>query len=211
MKCRIPPRPLTEKQQKKADKYLIQQNSRVLNYVGRLIAVYLHENAGFGHTRFSRYNDRSYELGRAYIDRFTTAEEEAEEYAVTSYYAIRHDLRYIGWFAEFELWQDDVFDTLAPPSTGMTRSQRQQRAALIGYAKGISFYAREMMCIAAKELNESNGFGCVRINKVLHPVRDRYLKLMKMYIAQENEALKAELQNALDEFNALGFFKEEKL
>lgn len=211
MKCRIPPRPLTEKQQEKISQRHIKQNDLIFNYVGRLISVSLRKNAGFGHTRFSRYNDSSFELGRAYIDRYSTDGDADEEYAVTSYYALRHDLRYISWDPEVELWREEVFDTLVPMPRGLTKRERDEHAGLVGYAKGISFYVREMLCMAAKELNNTNDFGRVRLNRVMHPVRDRYLGLMRLYIAGDRVGFFAELQKALDEFNALGFFKEEKL
>jgi hypothetical protein len=211
MKCKIPPRPLSEKEQERINQRNIKSNDRVFNYVGRLITLSLREKAGFGHTRFRRFNDGGTELGQWYIDRYSVEGEAAQDYAVTSYYALRSELLYIGWDPEVELWRDDVFETLAPPADGMTRSRRDMRADMIEYAKKISFYVREMISMDALELHDTNRFGYSRLNVVLHPVRDRYLGLMRLYLRLDREGYNAELKKALDEFNALGIFKEEKL
>lgn len=64
--------------------------------------------------------------------------------------------------------------------------------------------------MSALELHDTNGFGAeVRLNRVFHPVRDRYLNLMRTYIAKDYAAFKAELVAARDEFNALSVFGTE--
>ena len=164
MKCRAPKPAVSEKEQKKINQRNIEKNDRILNYASRLLFVYLREKAGFGRKRFERYNNGSQETGRWYIERYSTEADTDDDYAVTSYYALRSHLRYFNWDPETELWTDDVFDTLVPLPDGMTRSQRTQHAALVGYAKGISFYVRELLCMAAKELHDANGFGRERLN-----------------------------------------------
>lgn len=211
MKCKIPPRPLSEEEQKKIARKHIKANDRVFNYVGRLTTVYLREKAGFGYTRFSRFNDGSNEIGRWYIDKYTEEGEAAEDYAVMGYYGLRDECRYFNWDPEAELWRDDVFEKLAPSAAGLTKSQRKKRADLIDYAEKISFYVREMLCMYAKELHDTNGFGTFRINVVLHPVRDRYLELMRMYLHSDWDGYNAELKRVLDEFNEMKIYKEEYL
>lgn len=212
MKCRAPrpPRPKKKYTGWQEKQNVIQKNSLTLNYVSRLIFVYLREKAGFGRKRFERYNNGSQDTGRWYIERYSTEADTDQDYAVTSYYALRSHLRYFNWDPETELWADDVFDTLVS-TDGIVRSKREIIAKNVEYARGISFYAREMLCMAAKELHDTNGFGRERLNAVLHPVRDRYLELMRLYISESSVAYWDELQKAVDEFNAIGFFQKEEL
>jgi hypothetical protein len=157
-----------------------------------------------------RLNDNAYDLGVWYIDRYSeTPDKSAEDYAVDSYYALRRDLRCYGWDPETELWSDDVFERMVS-FDGLSKNKRDELSDLIAYAKGLSFYVREMLCMNALELHDTNGFGAEkRLNAVFHPVRDRYLGLMRHYITKNREAYMAELRAARDEFNALGIYKAE--
>lgn len=210
MKCNLSHRKPTQAQIESQNQSVIRMNDRVFDYISRLLAISLRENAGFGAARFSRLSDNAYELGRDYIDRYSWSKDKRdEEYAVDSYYALRRDLRCYGWDPETELWSDEVFDHMASYK-GLSRSKRDELAVLIAYAKGISFYVREMLCMSALELHDTNGFGAeVRLNRVFHPVRDRYLNLMRTYIAKDYASFKAELVAARDEFNALSVFGTE--
>ena len=205
MKCNLANRKPTQAQIEAQNQSVIRMNDRVFDYVGQLIAISLHQNAGFGAARFKRMSDNAYDLGRDYIERYSwSADKRDEEYAVDSYYALRRDLRYYGWDPETELWSDDAFNGMVS-FDGLSRKQRDELTALMGYAKGISFYVREMMCMSALELHDTNGFGAdTRLNRVFHPIRDRYLGLMRHYINKDYAAFKAELAAARDEFNSIG-------
>lgn len=209
MNCIIPPPPPTEKEQEKILQRNIRHNNRFINYVGRLTAISLRENAGFGAVRFDRFNNGAADLGRVYIDDYGPADKDATEYAVDSYYVIARDCRAFGWDPEVELWRDEVFDTLLPRTGYLTRSQREQRDDRLAYAKAISFYTREMLCMNAMELHETNGLGREKLNRIIHPIRDRYLNLMRLYLTQDDAGYMKELRDVLDAFNALGFYKEE--
>ena len=210
MKCRLPPKEPTEKQLQEEREANIRSNDQVFNYVGRLLAISVRKNAGFGIVRFERFNDNSHDIGQEFIKRYSSDCDKDEDYAVYSYYALRRELCYIGWDPEVELWADDVFDKYF--MQGGSRSQRQKQAAFVGYAKGISFYTREMLCMSALELNRTNKFGAERLNRVFHPVRDTYLNLMGIYLRQDIAGYFVELRRVQKEFNELGIFKsEEKL
>ena len=210
MKCNLANRALTQSEIDAVNKRTVRMNDRIFNYIGRLVVISVRKNAGFGVDRMKRFNDNAYDLGRRYIDRYSeTPDRTAEEYAVDSYYALRRDLRYYGWDPEVELWSDDVFDRMVS-FDGISRKKRDEYSKLIEYAKGLSFYVREMLCMNAMELHDTNGFGAdKRLNVVFHPVRDRYLELMRYYITNNREAYMAELRAARDEFNALGIYKAE--
>lgn len=210
MKCKIPEREPTEKEMAAMEKRNIKSNDRVFNYVSRLISISIRKNAGFGVKRFSRFNSNSYDIGQYYINRYGEGETDPEEYAVDSYYALRRDLRAIGWDAEKELWSDDIFDTFESMH-GLSKKKRVELAGFIGYAKAISFYTREMICMSAMGLHEDFGFGAERLNVVMHPVRDRYLNLMRIFIHNKKNraAYDAEMRAVLDEFNELKIFVKE--
>lgn len=213
MKCKLPERELTEAEQKRREQSGIRANDAIFNHVGRLINISLHKNAGFGISRFKRFNDGSYDIGRYYIEEYSSDDDkDAEEYAVDSYYALRRDLRAFGWDADKELWTDSVFDSFQR-TRGLSLRQREELKNYIGYAKTISFYVREMICMSAMELHDTFGFGVERLNRVMHPVRDRYLKLMRILIRDKSDrtAYKAELKGVLDEFNDMKIFTPEQL
>ena len=170
----------------------------------------LHRNVGFGVERLGRFNSGSYDIGRYYIERYTEDNEDPEEYAVTSYYALVRDLKDIGWNVEKELWKDDIFYTFEN-TLGMTRSNREKVAAFVEYAKTISFYSRQMICMSAVGLHEDFGFGVERFNRVFHPVRDKYLNLMRIYIRNRDTRIpyERELKAVLDDFNSIKIFKPE--
>ena len=158
MKCNLANRKLTQSEIDAVNKRTVRMNDRIFNYIGRLVVISVRKNAGFGVDRMKRFNDNAYDLGRRYIDRYSeTPDRTAEEYAVDSYYALRRDLRYYGWDPEVELWSDDVFDRMVS-FDGISRKKRDEYSQLIAYAKGLSFYVREMLCMNAMELHETNGF-----------------------------------------------------
>lgn len=204
MKCMIQP---TEQQVKAAEQRAIDTNNRYLNYADRMLCVSLHENAGFGYKRFSRYNTESLALGRAYVEKYGMEDEEPEEYAVNSYYALRIALRDYGWEPEEHLWKDSIFDTFK--ADGNSRAIRDKHKDRLEYVKGISFYVREMLCMAALWLREEHGWAETRLNRVFRPVVENYLETMRLYLRctsdgdrKHNERIK----KATADFNALGIF-----
>lgn len=210
MKCMLPVPETTEEEVEKREKRNIRENDKVFNYVSRSIMISLHRNAGFGAERTARFNSGSYDIGRYYIERYTEEDDDPEDYAVTSYYALVRDLKAIGWNAKKELWTDDIFYTFVN-TRGMSRSNREKVAAFVEYAKTISFYSRQMICMSAMGLHEDFGFGAEKFNRVFHPVRDKYLNLMQIFIQNRENRVpyEKELKAVLDEFNSIKFFKTE--
>ena len=210
MKCIIPERPLTEAEEKKREKAAIRANDKRFNYADRLFQLSLHENAGFGRDRLIEVSHAGYDIGRAYIEKHSEDDEQDEEYAVNSYYALARDLRGWGWDPERELWRDDIFSTF--PYDKNTASVRRMWADRLEYAKGISFYVRQMLCMGALHLREVRGFAAVRLARVYDPVRDEYLAMMRQYMRCSREGDREADRMITDvrkRYNALGYFGKE--
>lgn len=225
MKCNTKRREPTEAELKDQERRNIKSNNTYLNYASRCLLLAVRAE-GFGVDRLGRFNTQSQQLGRAYIEQYTVREcitsvEELlagaepeyrdaadSEYAVDSYYALRRDLNLFGWNPEVELWETNPF-TEADCRPASTVRERQKRADFLWYANSISFYIREMLCMAAMELHNTNGYGVDRLNRVMHPVRDRWLKLMHLYLAMDKAAVEAEMKAVLKEFNSIGLFAKE--
>ena len=210
MKCYIAPPPMTEKEQADAEKKAIKTNNKYLQFADHLLCLSLRNNAGFGYKRFAKYNEESLALGRHYVEYYGMEDEEPEEYAVSSYYALARHLRDYGWEAEENLWKDNIFDTFKPHKN--SRAIRDQHKTRVEYAKGISFYVREMLCMAALWMREECGWAEVRLNRVLRPVVEEYLAVMREFLkcsAEGDNAMNQRIRKALKDFNAMKIFKEE--
>lgn len=206
MKCKIPPRPMSAEQEERYKKRCIRENDKIMHYADHLQCVSLRDNLGFGDKRLERYNRGAYELGRDYIERYTVEGEHGEEYAVTSYYALAMELGYIGWDPEERLWNDAVFASFPPEKN--SAQMRRDHAERADYARRISFYVREMLCITAVWLHDEMGFAGVRLDRVLRPVADGYLALMREYMRCTREgdlAMMAMIDAAKKKYLEIGF------
>lgn len=211
MKCIIPPKPLTEKQEEKQKKKYIRENDKILKFADHLQLLSLHENLGFGIKRMNAYNDGAFDLGQWYIERYSTEKDHDKEYAVTSYFAMRQELIMIGWNPDDRLWEDDIFETFLPDKN--SAKMRLQHTARLEYAKGISFYVREMLCITAIWLHHEKGIGQERLDRVFKPVVKEYLDLMRHYLRcnlEGDTAMVKKIAEARKKFNDMGLFKEER-
>lgn len=213
MKCNTKNRPLTEAQIQRQHKQNIKNNNQYLNYASRCLIMSVHDNAGYGVGRMKRFNDGAFSLGREYIDRYSPPDYQMsdQDYAVDSYYAMQRDLLYIGWDPEAELWGYNPFTEADLPALSgkPTVRERRIREDWLYYANAISFYVREMLCMAALELHNAGGMGAVRLSRVLHPVRDRWMELMRVYLAMDRDGVERLMKKVLAEFNACGCFAEE--
>lgn len=208
MNCIIRDKQPTPEQERKQHEAGIRSNDKRLKYADRLFALSLHENLGFGRERILEVSHAGYEIGRGYIERHTDEGEEAVEYAVNSYYALARDLRGWGWDPERELWNDDVFASF--PWDKNTASVRRMWADRLEYAKGISFYARQMLCMGAMHLREKRGFADIRLERVYAPVRDGYLAMMREYMRcsyDGDRRMEAMFADVRKRYNALGYFE----
>lgn len=209
MKCMISVKP-TERQEERRQKRNIRANDAHFNAIGRLTAIALRNSEGFGAKRFQIFDRASYDLGRDYIAHYSTDDKSDLEYAVYSYYALRRDLRAIGFDPEVEFWADDVYEGLSTPVVGhLTRSQREKRESLIGYASSIGFYSRQMLCMNALALHRQWGYGAGRLRRDLCPVSEAYIALLRLYVRDDMEGFRRGLYQIRDEFNAMGIFKAE--
>ena len=210
MKCYIAPPPMTEEEQANVEKKAIKTNNSYLGFADHLLCVSLRNNAGFGYKRFHKYNEESLELGRYYVDKYSMDDEAPEEYAVSSYYALVIQLRNYGWEPEDNLWKDSIFDTFKPYKN--TKSIRDKHKDRVKYAKGISFYVREMLCMAALWMRQELGWAEVRLNRVLRPVVEEYLAAMRDFLqcsAAGDKSKDQRIRKALKDFNDMKIFKEE--
>ena len=209
MKCMIPNTP-TDAQIAKARKDATRENDNHFYFVDRLLALSLRENAGFGAKRFDEYNRISYELGRGYIEKYAQGNKDEADYAVDSYYALRRDLRDLcGWDSEKELWRDSIFDTF--PSDANSAKVRRMRRNRIDYAKGIGFYVRQQICMAVMYLYTHLGWACVRLARVIDPVREGYMAFMRQYLRcskDGDENMRRMYADVRKRYNAMGIFEE---
>lgn len=210
MKCKIP-EIVTEAQEAARHKRSIAENDIHFKYVDRMILLSLHDHAGFGLTRFIRYNTGAYAIGRKYITRYGEDNKEEAEYAVDSYYALRRDLRDLcGWDAEKELWSDDDLNRYKPDeNSARIRRMHENR---LGYAKGIGFYVRQQMCMCAIYLCTELGWAGVRLNRVLAPVRDAYLDFLGQFLRcnpAADEDMRKRYADVRKKYNDMGYFEPE--
>ena len=210
MKCKIPAPEPTEEELLREHRQNIRANDKRLHYAERLFRMSLHDNAGFGAARITAVSDGAYMIGREYIERHTDASEADSEYAVNSYYALARDLRGWGWDPDKKLWRDDIFASF--PWDKNAASIRAMWADRVEYAKGISFYVREMLCMGALYLREEKGWSFGRLDPVYAPVRDGYLDLMRQYMRCSREGDKKHedmIREVRKRYNALGYFETE--
>ena len=210
MKCKLPEREMTAEQRKRLDKRCIRENDKILHYADQLLCLSIRENLGFGRERIDRYNNGAYELGRWYIDRYTAESEAKEDYAVTSYYALAVELTNAGWDPEEHLWKDTVFASFPPERN--SAQMRADHARRLVYAKGISFYVREMICITADYLHREFKCGAIRLDRVAKPVVEGYLDLMRCYMRCTKEgdvAMAEKIETVKKRYNNMKMFRED--
>jgi hypothetical protein len=198
---------MTESEIKYEEARAIKQNSKFIEYADQLLCISLHENCGFGRERFYKFNSEAAELGRWYIDRYKEENENAEDYAVNGYYALVRDLRGFGWIPELKLWNDNVFDQFPPDKN--SAAMRKLHAQCLEYAKGVSFYVRESLCIEALWLCEEHGWRAVRLDRLVKPVVEAYLGLMQQYLRCSKEGVKelnARCRAVKKRYDAMGIF-----
>lgn len=213
MKCNTRNIPVTKEWAKRRQKENIKNNNQYLNYASRCLMMSVRQNAGYGVSRLAIFNSGAHELGKEYIERYSPPgyEMSDRDYAVDSYYAMRRDLLYAGWDPEVELWGYNPFTDadLPAPAGHLTVRERRIREDYLYYANAISFYVREMYCMAALELHNNGGFGAMRLSRVLHPCRDRWLELMRVYLAIDKPGVERLMRAVLEEFNGMGCFAKE--
>lgn len=211
MKCIIPTPEPTEEQLQEQERKAIKHNNRILDYADQMLCLSLRENAGFGYRRFLKYNNESVELGRYYVDRFTMDDEAPEEYAVSSYYALALNLKDWGWNPEEHLWKESVFDKYPPDHN--SAAMRKQHKIRMEYVKGISFYVREMLCMAALWMREELGWAEIRLDRVFRQVVEEYLESMRDYLrctTQGDTRMNDRIDATKKKYNDMGIFTPAK-
>lgn len=209
MKCMIPDKPMTAEQEERYKKRCIRENDKIMHFADHLQCLSLRENLGYGRKRLDQYNEGAYKLGEWYIKRYTGDNEHDENYAVTSYYAMSRELEYAGWSPEERLWKDDIFITF--PADRNSAQARREHEARAEYARKISFYVREMFCITADWLHSARGLGAERLDRVLKPCAEEYLRLMRCYMRctkAGDEAMCAMIADARRRYEAMSIFKD---
>lgn len=214
MKCNVKNRAMTDAELKRFQKENIKSGDRYLNFIQRAMMISVRNVCGFGADRMHRLNEGAYHLGRAYLEDYKaeypqleTQEQIDEMYGVEAYYMLCQRMCDFGFDPEVEIWGDGVFlDMIVPQSS---HALRKKALACAEYAERMSFYVREIMCMVSMQLHEENGFGAERLRRVMHPVRDRYLSMMRSYVEMDGKAMKMAMQQVLDEFNMLGVFPKE--
>ncbi len=106
------------------------------------------------------------------------------------------------------MWEDAIFDIY--PADGNSRSIREKHASRVGYAKGISFYVRQMIAMWALYLHCELGWGMVRISRVTDPVRDGYLSMTREFLrcSDDGDRRMAEMvADVREKYNELGYFE----
>lgn len=211
MKCIIPTPEPTQEELEEQERKAIKHNNRILDYADQMLCLSLRKNAGYGYKRFLKYNNEAVELGRYYIERYGMEDDAPEEYAVTSYYALRMALRDYGWNPEEKLWKESIFDTYLPEKN--SAAMRGFHKNRMEYVKGISFYVREMLCMAALYLHDEYGWAEIRLDRVFHPVAVKYLATMQDYLrctAQGDVSMNAQIETVKKEYNKMGIFTPAK-
>jgi hypothetical protein len=209
MKCYVPPTPLTERQGQRIEKNAIKSNTEIMEYADQLLCLSLRKNFGFAHKRFTKFNNEATELGRDYIEYYGQHDKNPEDYAKTGYYAILRELNNFGWDAEKILWDNGVFNNFLPDKN--SAAIRKKHAECLEYAKGISFYVRENICMSALWLHNEYGWSTVPLTRLVTPVREEYLAIMREYLRCSPEGMaemKKRMKAVKKEFNEMGFFKE---
>lgn len=164
----------------RAKKRLSDNYEKILRYADQLQSLSMRENYRYGAQLMSEFDRKSGELIQYYIDRYAQENEPDEDYAVNGYYAIVRDLCGYGWDPEIHLWRKNVFEQY-PPDTNSASVHKIWERRLV-FAKGISFYVREMYAGSALYLRDERGFAEERLARAIHPARNGYLELMRQYM-----------------------------
>lgn len=229
MRARIPEPVLSAADEKRQEEANEKSNRQFLNYAHRSLLISAHENLGFGGGRLRALSYNSYDVGEGYIADHTdkkllTSVEDllagAEaEYAETNFFetvedtygALRRDLLLFGFDPDVSIWGRRPFTEADFAGTWrkVTASQRRRREAFLFYANEMSQLCRTMLCMGAMELHQTNGIGAERMERVMHPVRESWFRLMRVYLAMDSAAVKREQKAMLDRFNEMGCFGKE--
>lgn len=218
----------TAEAQERADRRNERQNRSYLNYAHRCLLISCRA-AGFGGIRLRNLSYNSYTVGeeamasRSTPELITSVEDllagaepeyrEADffETVEATYWHLRRELLGIGWDPDERLWPRAPFTDADFPATWrkVTKSQRETRAAFLFFANEMSNICRTMLCMAAVELHRTNGFGRGRMDRVMRPTAERWLRFMRIFLTMDDDAVRREQKAVLDEFNAMGCFTEE--
>lgn len=204
-------------------------NRSYLNYAHRCMLLSL-RSMGFGGQRLRALSYNSHDVGEAYMDESKVpmlltpldellagadaefGEPDFHEVVDGTYWKLRRDLLAFGWDPEAVLWKKDKpFGEGDFPVSWrkVTVSQRRKREAFLFYANEMSLFVLTMMCMAAVELHRTNGFGAGRLDTAMAPVRERWIRLMRIYLAMDSDGVNREMKAVLREFNEMQVFTEE--
>ena len=228
MKARIPTPEPSAAAAAAAEKTNEKNNRAFLNYAHRLLLISCRAQ-GFGGVRLRNLTHNSYDIGEDVIarrnvpelitsveDLMAGAEPEYREQdfletVEATYWSLRQELIAFGWDPEERLWGRYPFtdDDFPPTWRKVTVKQRRAREAFLFFANEMSHMCKCMLCMAAVELHRTNKFGCERLDRVMRPVAERWIRFMRIYLAMDRNAVKAEQMAVRDEFNAMGIFPEE--
>lgn len=229
MKARIPEPVLTPEQEKKQEEVNEKNNRSYLNYAHRNMLMAAHTVLGYGGERMRRLSYNSYDVGEGYIadntdKRLLTSVEDlmagAEaEYAETDFFetventytALRRDLLLFGFDPDIGLWDRRPFTDADFPETWrkVTVSERKRREAFLFFANEMSQMCRTMLCMGAMELHQNGGVGAERMYRVMEPVREAWLALMRVYLTMDQKAVLRMMKDVRDRFNDMGCFEKE--
>lgn len=229
MKARIPKPEPTEEQKAKAVRENEKSNRSYLNYAHRRLMISVHENCGYGGERLKRFSYNSYDIGEEALAQNTVApllssveelmagadprfgEVDFFETAANTYYSLRGELLAFGFDPEAVLWpwnnpfgMEDFLHTWYDSA-----SEREKKGAYLEFANKMSQLCLTLMCMSAKELHQTDGFGAGRMEKVMRPVGESWKKFMRIYLTMDKDAVDREKKAVRDAFNAMGCFLTE--
>lgn len=228
MKARIPTPEPSAAEVQAAEKTNEKNNRAYLNYAHRLLLLSCRAQ-GFGGVRLRNLTHNSYDVGedamaRRNVPELITSvedlmagaepeyrEQDFLETVEATYWHLRRELVGFGWDPEKKLWERYPFTDADFPKTWrkVSAGQRLKREAFLFFANEMSHICKCLLCMAAVELHRTNEFGCERLDRVMRPVVDRWMQLMRIYLTMDRDAVKAEQIAVRNEFNAMGIFPEE--
>lgn len=229
MKARIPKPEPTEEQKAKAIRENEKSNRSYLNYAHRRLMISAHENFGFGGERLKRFSYNTYDVGEEALAKNEVApllssveelmagadprfgEVDFFETAANTYYALRGELLAFGFDPEKSLWVfHDPYGMGDFPWTWYdSASEREKKEAYLEFVNKMSQLCLTLLCMAAKELHQTEGFGAGRLDKVMRPVGESWDRLMRLYLTMDADVVQREKKAVRDAFNRMGCFTEE--